>query len=66
MKQMSVKLTINADGNIRGVVRDINNDLGNFKSQTESASRQTDKLGESLKRIGHYGKTSDNLCQQIS
>lgn len=27
MKQMSVKLTINADGNVQGVARDINNDL---------------------------------------
>lgn len=54
-KNLKVKLTINADGNVRGVVHGINNDLTKTESQTKKLNTATDSLGASLQRIGHYG-----------
>lgn len=54
MKNLNLKLTINADGNINGVVRGINNDLNKFKGKTKAATEHTDQLGNSLKRAGGY------------
>lgn len=60
---MKLKITINADGNVNGVVRGINNDLNTFKSQTKTATEHTDKLGASVKRVGHYAAAAFGIYQ---
>ena len=52
---LSVKLTINADGNVSGFVKDVNNDLKSVKNQATDTTTKTDAMSASLKKIGHYG-----------
>ncbi|KUJ73933.1 hypothetical protein AVO42_00485 [Thiomicrospira sp. XS5] len=52
---MKLTLTINADGNVNGVVRGVNNNVSKLTNQTKAATVQADRLGSSIKRIGHYG-----------
>lgn len=54
-KQLSVKLKIDAEGNVSGVVRDINNDLKNMDGQVGKVADSTDRLTGALKHVGHYG-----------
>ncbi|MBD3768204.1 MAG: hypothetical protein IE928_09720, partial [Gammaproteobacteria bacterium] len=54
-KELSVKLKIDAEGNVSGVVRDINNDLKNMDGQVGKVADSTDRLTGALKHVGHYG-----------
>ncbi|WP_321276917.1 tape measure protein [Thiomicrorhabdus indica] len=54
-KALSVKLKIDADGNVSGVVNGINNDLKKMGGQVDKVSDSTDRLTSSLKHVGHYG-----------
>lgn len=65
-KNLKVKLTIDADGNVKGVLTGVNGQLGKLKDKTHDADVETNKLTQTVKRFGHIAIGAFAVSKVIS
>lgn len=51
---LKLKLRIDASGNVKGVVSDVKNEIGQLDGKAKTATKSTDSLASSIQRVGHY------------